>query len=386
MYARIRHRLKMGPVWKFRWFRQRGTDGDTRTIRRLRQAMSASPKLLTLPFFFSILPFLGFWAFAMAFFVEPGSAFEIFGIGFLVSSSTLGVLAFASDKLVRYGLEAQRYAALEVARRLHPDVAVKFLAQLANGSWWESRLAAVKALRAVGTPSAVQMLHYLVQDQSPEVADAAGLARNELLALTDGKTKPIPVASMPALAIAHRQLIAQIYRRKSKRDRIQHAQELDLVMQQMDDLVFSQLAVRRSFPDVYCKTCYARPELLAYESWDWLRCKQCHQADDLVPGVHEVIGQIGAAEDWVLHEGTLRVNLWNEATRIARLGEISRLEIAAGQAITYDWAVSAVVELFHKHNAQDRAEIPVQLVGDPVLEPNTLRLLKTIDQDFRWPN
>jgi hypothetical protein len=388
MYARIRHRLKMGPIWRFRWFRQRGTQGDRRMIRRLRQAMVAPPKLFALPFFLSIVPFLVLWSFGMINSYSFADTFESFGLGVLLSSSTLVVLALAFDKLNPYCLQAQRYAAMEVARRLHPDVAVKFLAEMANGAWSGSRLAVVDALRAVGTPSAMDLLQYLIQDQAPEVADRAGLARIERLALTDGKTetKIIPVINMPALALTHRRLVGQIFRRKAKRDRIQHAQELDLVMQQMDELVFSQLAVRRSFPDVYCKTCYARAELLAYEGWDWLRCKQCHEADGLVPGVREVIGQIGAAEDWVLHEGTLRVHLWNEAKRVARLGEIASLEVAAGHAITYDWAVSAVVELFHKHHPQDRATIPVQVVGDPGLEPNTLQLLKTIDSGFKWPN
>ena len=62
---------------------------------------------------------------------------------------------------------------------------------------------------------------------------------------------------------------------------------------QIDEIVFSQLPLRRAFPHVYCKKCNARAERKTYEGWAWMRCRKCEDALELTTGIVQVVGQIG---------------------------------------------------------------------------------------------
>ena len=158
----------------------------------------------------------------------------------------------------------------------------------------------------------------------------------------------------------------------------------------MDDIVRTQLPLRRAFPDVYCRAYNARGELLQFEGREWVRCRKCEDIKGMQTGIAKVVGQIGGTADAMLENGTLYLNLWDEAQHRSVAAEIDSLEIIGGQAISYDWAVSSVVEQLHHQSANASARWPLQITGEPPLAPNTQRLLETmkalpaIDPDELW--
>ena len=77
--------------------------------------------------------------------------------------------------------------------------------------------------------------------------------------------------------------------------------------------------------------------------------------------------------------GILHVGLWDEKTQKGRYGEIEVLEIIGGNAINYDWAISAVIEKFHNQHQGPANMLTVRFVANPILEANTIHLLRTLD-------
>jgi hypothetical protein len=172
-------------------------------------------------------------------------------------------------------------------------------------------------------------------------------------------------------------------KRKDRSNKGKQAREnFEEYARQMDDIVFSQLPLRRAYPDVYCKNCFARGEHQQYEEWDWVRCRQCKEVHALHPGVRQVIGQVGGDADWDLQDGKLRINLWDESQRKAHAADLDVLQVLGGKAIHYDWAVSALVNALHNHDQAIGSRLAVQLVEAPALEANSLQLLKTLDQSL----
>ena len=130
---------------------------------------------------------------------------------------------------------------------------------------------------------------------------------------------------------------------------------------------------------MYCKLCYARAEHHTYEGWEWINCRRCKQVHGLVPGIQEVVGQIGADEDWKVTDGILKLNLWNNASRQVRIADIDALEIVGGKSIQYEWAIAAVVQSLQKQSADPDVKVPVRISLDPPLDANSYRLLKTLE-------
>jgi hypothetical protein len=103
----------------------------------------------------------------------------------------------------------------------------------------------------------------------------------------------------------------------------------------------------------------------------------------LQTGVKVVVGQIGGDDNWKLKDEHLRINVWNERSRLAEFAQIDALEIIGGMNIPYDWAISAVVEKLHDHGLN--GPIPVRLIDVPFLAPDTLQRLRALDPALSVP-
>jgi hypothetical protein len=271
-------------------------------------------------------------------------------------------------------------AARQLARIAKPEDAGTILLAASTHSDPLVRLAAVAGLRELGTNSGVEALRKLSDDKNHEVAVQARDAMSDLLPVLKGEAM-LSVRTMETYVQEHQFLQKNL--KSSNADKAVKAfDKLHEITLQIDEIVYSQLAIRRSYPDVYCVDCYSRAEDLRYEEWEWVRCKQCKEVHGLKAGVQKVVGQIGGeAVDGgsVLQAGVLRVNLWDQASLKGGFGEVDVLEVVGGKAINYDWAVSAVIEKMHNHLQGPANRISVKLIGNPALEVNTLHLLRTLD-------
>ena len=73
---------------------------------------------------------------------------------------------------------------------------------------------------------------------------------------------------------------------------------------------------------------------------------------------------------------------WNQTINLVSAADLDVLEIIGGSPINYDWAVSALVDKLHNQSLGVGTRIAVKMVNAPVLEANTLQLLKTLDQSL----
>jgi hypothetical protein len=239
------------------------------------------------------------------------------------------------------------------------------------------RFAATMGLRELGTNSGMEALQKLSDDSDHRVAGEARDAVSDLLPVLKGNAM-LSVRTMETYVQEHQFL--EKSRGSSRPDKVHEAfDKLYEITNQIDEIVFSQLPIRRSYPDVFCMDCYARAEDMRYEDWQWVRCKRCKEVHGLKIGVEKVVGQIGGDGDRALDNGLLYLNLWDEGNRKARYAELDVLEIVGGKPLNYDWAVSAVVDKMHNQHHGQANRISVKLVGNPSLEVNTLHLLRTLD-------
>lgn len=344
----------------------------------------------------------------------PFFASFIFGFGAPTLAATagigLGVLILLTPIFKKYKrkvrLETASIAAEKLTYIYSPEEATQLFLPLANSNSDISKLVAIHGLRGTGTATAQKTLEMLSNDKSHHVAEEARLRNTEMGAAmrlenvlsveplsiyvkehtywrkkvrsnktitdytSDPKPKPRAKGAKPSRPSVNDDPIAKLRE----------------ISQSIDEIVYSQMGLRRSFPDVFCISCYARAESFNYIHWNWVSCKQCKDAHDLHPGVKKVIGQIGGDTDWSLKNGELIIGLWNEENHQARFAEADELEIIGGKSINYDWAISALVTQLHDRANGYGWKIAVRLLNDPVLEANTLQLLRNLDPSFQGPN
>ncbi len=304
-----------------------------------------------------------------------------------VGLSSLWLLAgFFKD----YRLALVTYCAVEAAHRLELVSANYLLVKFARRATGAYRLAAVRGLHTLGTPEAMDALKHLSVEARAWSGMEARRALEDLEHIWAKGWKTKSVKGMGKLMEAYRAADypkgwkGVIFEKQGSRERKRS------LLLKMDDIVRTQLPLRRAFPDVYCRACNARGELLQFEGREWVRCRKCEDIKGMQTGIVKVIGQIGGTADATLENGTLHLNLWDEAQHKSIAAEIDSLEIIGGQAVSYDWAVSAVVEQLHHQSASSSARWPVHITGAPLLAPNTQRLLETvkavpaIDPDELW--
>ena len=376
-----------GPMWMYKWFRPKRPDKTKRIARRLGFTLAHSYRMvvlhalrpLRLP---AILVFVA-WCFSKGgYHWQPVAGFTITYLSIVAGATAFGLFK-------NYRLKLLGYAAHEVAHRLPPAQAEELLLPFARAAKGDTITPAIGAMRDLGTPEAIETLQTLAYRNAlgnETLTLAADNAQRDLSRLALRETPPLHVGRMAKLVFEHEQLYTQIVKRKKTWYRRETQEGMDAIIEQMDEIVFSQLPLRRSFPAVYCKDCYSRGERMTYESWDWVRCRSCKEATGMYAGVQQIIGQIGGQDDWLLENGVLKVSLWDDVARKARAAQIDALEVLGGHDIQYDWAVGAVVQVLHNHSADASLRIPVRLSNAPALDANSLRLLQTLDAGMRNTN
>lgn len=290
----------------------------------------------------------------------------------------LGSYPFLMHQQIReYRHRVAATAARQLVRRIKPHDAAPVLIAASSHHDPKVRLAAVQGLRELGTEAGNLALTTLSEDPDSKVAEQARDALGELMQVLKGASV-LSVRTMDTYVREHRFLENQVLSRNPAvaRNAVEKLHEITL---QIEEVVYSQLILRRAYPDLFCAHCFSRAEDLHYEEWEWVRCKQCKEVHGLAIGARQVIGQIGGDHDWVMENGQVRVNLWDESLHRARYGEVDVLEVVGGKPLNYNWAISAVIEKMHNLHPVAEFRVKVRLVGNPLLEVNTLHLLRTLD-------
>ncbi len=381
MFASLKAIGQKQPNWMYRWFRPWSANGQDGFLRRVKLALSPANHLYVLPLFSPFFFVLAIWLF---------SSTGAFGFSFNFLSGAL--IGYAGALLVAYPLDLTKslssfrrevaiFAAQKLVRRMPPEVSNAILVPLAKSSDPGLRIAAAMGLRELGTKEGSEALRLLGEDADVFVATASRDAYIELKQVYLGNGL-LSVRTMDTYVTEHAWLVQRLRGKRKGAEYVLNREKFDEITRQIDEIVYSQLPLRRSYPDIFCKDCYARAEHLHYEEWDWVRCRQCKEVHGLKPGILTVVGQIGGEQEWEAKDGVLRVNLWDEANRKGHAADLEVLEVIGGKNINYDWAVSAVVDKLHNMSLGVGSRISVKLIGDPVLEPNTYHLLRTLDQSM----
>ncbi len=302
-----------------------------------------------------------------------------FVVALIGTYSIAALLGLLLGLFKSYRIKIVTHCAREAAYRLSPAIANDILVSFAKSATVDFRFAALQALRALGTAEAMEELRGLgAMDQSSHGAQA----RRDFLELKqswDGELAPQPVEGMDTLVEEYHQLENGLPWRSIWPGRYASRMRMADILWTMDKVVGSQLPLRRAFPHVYCRACNARAQRLVHEGRDWVRCRKCKTVGGLQTGIIDVVGHIGSNGPWGLHAGTLTLQLWDEDARTGVGADLDELHVMGGQGIHYDWAVGAVVECLQQHSSQLHPEVPVKLVGEPVLESNSLSLLRALD-------
>lgn len=268
-------------------------------------------------------------------------------------------------------------ASRQLVRHTRPEISEEILARVAESSSPMTRLAAVEGLRELGTSTGNELLRKLSEDKSDPVAAAARDALSDLLPVLKGD-QVLSVRTMETYVREH-EFWEKKVRSQSWLDNPGPSDQLAEITRQIDDIVFSQLPVRRAFPFVYCMDCYSRAEEMRHNEWEWIRCKQCKEVHGLRIGVKKAVGQIGGESKEFMEGGILYLPLWDEASHQARYAELDELQVIGGKAIHYDWAVGSLVQKIHDHHQGPAYATTVRLLGQPPLEMNSLQLLRSLD-------
>jgi hypothetical protein len=296
------------------------------------------------------------------------------------SLSSVGFYFVHGRKLMR---RFREILAVEVAQqlafRVEPDQSSEILMAAAQQKDSCHRFAAVLGLRELGTMEALHVLDALRDDNNPQVAALATEAWHALHQDLDPTSRPCP--ELPAYVL--RKVLPDS---DAKEDRVRERNRIK-AMELHDDkelrrLLNAQLPLRRGHPHLFCMECYARTVYLRSGEWDWVECRLCGKSGSLETDVKAVIGQVGGDYEWLLEEGILRINLWDQDNKKARAADIDVLEIVDGGEIDYDWALTAVLEVLERRGNAPEKQWHIRAGELPLLQKNTLKLLQRADPRF----
>lgn len=243
-------------------------------------------------------------------------------------------------------------------------------------------LAAVVALRRLGTPESVRALEAAAAD-GPEGVRPAAAAVLATWAPYRGGSKGADsqmLESMLAAFVEARTKERLLQHRGDAyamaREELETQHQLRIAAEQaLDDVTDQQIALKQAFPALWCSACNARAVEVRRMLWLWVECRQCKGNADLVIGVKVAVGVLGPIPAGPHPDGELRVPLWDAKEKRALPAEIDVLEVVGGGDMDYDWAVAAVVETLGNQHWSFKYGIPCRLVGSPPLSANSLRIL-----------
>lgn len=365
------------------YWRPQGPSAQAAILRRAKRALSAHNWVHAWPWF---LPSLAVCTVMLAMSWRGNAGLTVVEcikgvlgmlLGFGLAASVSYPLGLGKTlRTFRQGVAA--LGAKMLARLGDPQEATQVLVAAGKHGQAHIRAAAVLGLRELGNAESLAALQLLSNDPRSEVAQAAQAATAQLEKLLRGG-RALSLRQMDSLISNHRILDKKRQPGKQIVSHVDYEDHFQKTTQRIAEIIYSQLLLRNAFPHLYCEDCLAHAEEQRYDEWEWVRCVQCKDAVSLVPGVVQVTGQIGGGAPWAVEEGHLRLSLWNPATHQARSAQVTRLEIIGGQALDYDWAVSAVVEKLRNAHPTDGEGVQVSLVGQPALSANSLQLLRTLD-------
>ncbi len=122
----------------------------------------------------------------------------------------------------------------------------------------------------------------------------------------------------------------------------------------------------------YCRKCFSRFRKSIAETWEYIECKRCRDDRHHLVPVDKIVGFIGDAYETEYKAGVFYVELWDEKSKSTVDAEIDEMIIVGGGSVSYDWAVSAVLQKLQESGQN----VPVKLVGPPRLTANTQAMLR----------
>ncbi|MFN8394098.1 MAG: hypothetical protein U0176_05425 [Bacteroidia bacterium] len=352
------------------WCKYRDKQEDRALMRRLQFALGTHRLTLLLPWTLGFLNPLNLLVF-------DGSSLHYLGWGSILGYLGISLVAypFQLGKSLRNFREE---LACEAAHRLvvntSPQDAEAILLRAAKSGQTELKMAATIGLQRLGTPAGNTALEDLCADKDLRISVAATKAYTRLVkALRDKAVRSL--APMPQLLATYEEERRNANFRL-ERDNIAKFPALRSVAKEIDDITYSQFPLVRSFPDLVCRNCHEFALMQRFEEWRWVYCPSCGEATALVPGIHKIVGTIGAKEDWVERENTLYVSMWDTARNVPITTDPSSLQVLAGADIDYDWALTAVTELIANRRPTGGKDFPIQLPASITLSANTLAVIR----------
>ena len=291
-----------------------------------------------------------------------------------------GKPAYSAKKLPQFSTQIAIKAVKQLVRYFPQPVQKSTLEWVSRFPDTRSKIAAINGLLESTDPWAMKELQFMAKDPDKDVRAAAKDAIELLQTVLAGKS-PKSLTTMENLKKRYLEL-----------EKVAQAAPLQMAVnrrmlgdfgESIDAIVYTQVAYRTAFPDLYCKTCLSRAEEQSFKEWQWVRCKRCHDVTDLMIGIQRVIGEIGGTPKWLRQENYLRLNLWDQELKTVQRAEIDELRIVGGINIDYDWAISAVVQKIQNQVETREGQIKVKINGELHLAQNTKHLLRSLDPNVK---
>ncbi len=239
------------------------------------------------------------------------------------------------------------------------------------------RFAVATVLKDLNSEKSLRMLAKLSQDRDEKVANAAKESR----ALLESELNTTSIHSVADFRkqIEHHQVLHPNAETRKFSD---HADEIAAIEEGLDAFLLGQKELLNAYPNLYCTNCRCRPEKHSYLRWNWVVCPKCADNSAVVTNVESVIGQIGGKPSIEVRNNDLYLPVWDENRQASIQAEIDALEIIGGQSISYDLAISTIWDHLEASTESGKPNLPVSLIGQPPLNPSSLRLLRKLDIDL----
>ena len=132
--------------------------------------------------------------------------------------------------------------------RLNADLANEMVIPFALASRGALRLPAIQALRALGTPSAMDALRTLALDRDRNFGNAAQVALDDLERLYAGRTPVMSVDSIMEYARTHREILQRFAKNRTSWHLQDNKTKTDSLSDEIDAIVFSPIALATGLP------------------------------------------------------------------------------------------------------------------------------------------
>lgn len=277
----------------------------------------------------------------------------------------------ALDRLMRNSLDAKSQS----------DQILNILKKATEQTPPAVKVYAIEQMARLGHPEGRSVLNKMKHSPDHTINKTARKALENLDKLLSGKFL-LSARQLPVFIDEAEYWNRQYYARRgpSRRESVEKQAELTGII---NDIVDSQVLIRKGFPDLLCTMCFTRAEEHVHGRWTYVLCRHCGDVLNLKTGISKVVGCIGNFPPEREKDGVLYLNMWRGKNRKALYADLDELIIKGGGDVNYDWAVSAVVAQLREHLPEDglesdRHRIEVVLEDNPPLDANSMNLLREI--------